>query len=103
MSSKKLLIPAAGFIIAAAFLLTGCDASKQPQNTTGIGEMRDITAVELVKEMKIGWNLGNTLDVCQADRNGDGKLDEHAEEGEERRRRWSGVMEEENECVYICI
>ena len=25
--------------------------------------MRDITSVELVKELKIGWNLGNTLDA----------------------------------------
>lgn len=26
-------------------------------------EMRDITAIDLVKEIKIGWNLGNTMDV----------------------------------------
>ena len=110
MSSKKYFMGAVGFITAIALLLTGCDTSKQPEETTqetlnpavttqgdtekpAVGEMRDITSAELVKEMKIGWNLGDTLDVCQADRNGDGKLDEHAEEGEEvDETLWGNVM-----------
>lgn len=46
------------------------------------GEMREITSMELVKDMGLGWNLGDTLDVCQADRDGDGKVNEHVEEGE---------------------
>lgn len=46
------------------------------------GEMRDISSMELVKDMGLGWNLGNTLDVCQADRDGDGKVNEHVSEGE---------------------
>ncbi len=46
------------------------------------GEMRDITSMELVKDMGLGWNLGDTLDACQADRDGDGKINEHAAEGE---------------------
>ena len=29
----------------------------------GNGFMRDISAVDLVKEIRIGWNLGNTLDA----------------------------------------
>lgn len=45
-------------------------------------EMRDITSMELVRDMGLGWNLGDTLDVCQADRDGDGKVNEHVEEGE---------------------
>lgn len=110
MSSKKLFINAVSFITAVTLLFTGCDTSKpQTEITTpstsdapvttdnpqqaAVGEMRDITSTELVKEMKIGWNLGNTLDVCQADRNGDGKLDEHAEEGEEvDETLWGNVM-----------
>ena len=32
-----------------------------------IKPMRDITAWELVKEMRVGWNLGNTLDATNAD------------------------------------
>lgn len=47
------------------------------------GEMRDITSQELVKEMKIGWNLGNSLDVCAADTDGDGQVNETPEEGKE--------------------
>lgn len=30
-------------------------------------EMRDISSIDLVKEIKIGWNLGNTLDATGAD------------------------------------
>lgn len=46
------------------------------------GVMRDITSQQLVEDMTFGWNLGDTLDVCQADRDGDGKVNEHVEEGE---------------------
>ena len=46
------------------------------------GKMRAITSQEIVSDMGIGWNLGDTLDVCQADRNGDGIIDEHVGEGE---------------------
>ncbi len=62
-------------------------------NTNASGIMRDITSAELVKDMKIGWNLGNTLDVCQADRDGDGKVNEHVEDGEEvDETLWGNVM-----------
>lgn len=47
------------------------------------GEMRDITSMELVSEMKLGYNLGNSLDVCNADRDGDGAANETAEEVDE--------------------
>lgn len=46
------------------------------------GEMRDISTPELVSEMKIGWNLGDTLDVCVADRDGDGAVNETPADGE---------------------
>lgn len=39
----------------------------------------DFTSAELVKDMGFGWNLGDTLDVCNADRDGDGKIDESSE------------------------
>lgn len=45
-------------------------------SSENISGMRNISSTELVKEMTVGWNLGNTLDVCNADRNGDGKTDE---------------------------
>lgn len=47
------------------------------------GEMRELTSQQLVKEMKIGWNLGNSLDVCAADTDGDGQVNETPEEGKE--------------------
>lgn len=34
-----------------------------PDWSEDMKEMKDITAVDLVKEIKIGWNLGNTMDV----------------------------------------
>lgn len=69
------------FLSAAAIsvcLLVSCD-----KITTDKGEMRDITSETLVSEMKLGWNLGDTLDVCAADRDGDGKINEAPAEGEE--------------------
>ncbi|MDE6852233.1 MAG: glycoside hydrolase family 5 protein [Lachnospiraceae bacterium] len=32
--------------------------------------------MELVQDMNLGWNLGNSLDSCVADRDGDGILDD---------------------------
>lgn len=70
----------------AVSMLTGCGKSSETETTTAAQseettasaeettteeettepsvahEMRDISSVELVKEMNIGWNLGNTLD-----------------------------------------
>lgn len=40
------------------------EQSSEKDNT--VKPMRDITAWELVKEMKVGWNLGNTLDATGA-------------------------------------
>ena len=57
--------------------------SDDGENTADAGIMRDMTAQEIVNEMTIGWNLGDTLDVCNADRNGDGQADETAEEVDE--------------------
>lgn len=61
---------------------SGGGASRQATASGISGEMRDITSMELVRDMGLGWNLGDTLDVCQADRDGDGKINEHVEEGE---------------------
>lgn len=60
------------------------DTTKANENKPSqtAGKMRNITSQQLVEDMTFGWNLGNTLDVCQADRDGDGKINEHAEAGE---------------------
>lgn len=91
-------------LLAAALLLTGCSEGVSAENAGGaqnpaqpaetnpaISEeekdlsepMSEMTSQELVSGIKIGWNLGDTLDVCQADRDGDGRVNEHVEEGEE--------------------
>lgn len=60
------------------------DTTKASENKPSqiAGKMRNITSQQLVEDMTFGWNLGNTLDVCQADRDGDGKINEHVEAGE---------------------
>lgn len=60
------------------------DTTKASENEPSqiAGKMRNITSQQLVEDMTFGWNLGNTLDVCQADRDGDGKINEHVEAGE---------------------
>ena len=75
----------------------GSDTTENaPENTpeTTAGIMRDsFTSAQLVDDMTIGWNLGNTLDVCQADRDGDGIINEHVEEGEEvDETLWGNIM-----------
>lgn len=59
------------------------EASETAQSQKEAGKMRGIPAQELVNEMAIGWNLGDTLDVCNADRDGDGQIDENAQEVDE--------------------
>ena len=72
---------------------TASQTTKKPTTTTTkkasenkpspiAGKMRNITSQQLVEDMTFGWNLGDTLDVCQADRDGDGKVNEHVEAGE---------------------
>lgn len=72
-------------ILMTAF--TACGDSDSSGSSVGTkkdnGEMRDITSTELVKEMGLGWNLGNTFDSCQADRDGDGTVNETAKDGNE--------------------
>ena len=68
-------------VLAAAILLTfsGCKDNVSTNDTPGTNEpettasventspvndsIRDISSVELVKEIKVGWSLGNTLDA----------------------------------------
>ena len=60
------------------------DTTKASENKPSqiAGKMRNITSQQLVEDMTFGWNLGNTLDVCQADRDGDGKINEKIQAGE---------------------
>ena len=108
MKLKKTL--AALLAASAIFTLTACsndsgsndnsentgstDSSAAENQPTASGTMREsFTSAQLVDDMTIGWNLGNTLDVCQADRDGDGIINEHVEEGEEvDETLWGNIM-----------
>ena len=73
--AKIIALLAAGLMAVGCF--TGCE--KADENTASnsqqasaaeeekVMEIRDISAKELVSEMKIGWNLGNTLDATGAE------------------------------------
>lgn len=55
-------------LVLSFTLLSGCD-----------DPLENLTAQEVVSNIKIGWNLGDSLDVCNADRDGDGLANETAE------------------------
>lgn len=79
MKFKKMLMSVlASAIIISAF--SGCDQSpaetQVPETTTSApatsssapetvinGEIRDISSMELIEEITVGWNLGNTFDA----------------------------------------
>lgn len=66
------LIKAAAFFICACILLTGCGGGKEsklmgtgaeiPEYDIETRELPENEAMTFVKNLKIGWNLGNTLD-----------------------------------------
>ncbi len=83
-------------ILSALMLISGCSAPPSESissenesdfiyddgiDTDEPAVMLEMTSQQLVETIRIGWNLGNTLDVCQADRDGDGKVNEHVAEG----------------------
>lgn len=59
-SGVVLLAAAIGTILT----FSSCSA---PEEKTNHGEMRGLTAKELIAEMKTGWNLGNSLDSIGKD------------------------------------
>lgn len=68
----------AACLLGGMLLLTGCASGTPAAPET----MEEMTSAQLVGEMGVGWNLGNTLDVCAADRDGDGRVNEAPAEGE---------------------
>lgn len=83
MIKMKRIFAAASAVVMAAGVFASCgnaDSSSKAENVgsshvTEKGEMRDISSMDLVKEMNLCWNLGNSLDVCNADRDGGGDPD----------------------------
>ena len=77
MKIKKLFsLTLSSLIMLSA--VSPCNSVASPQADDG--RFREgFSSAELVKDMGFGWNLGDTLDVCNADRDGDGKIDESSE------------------------
>ena len=85
----------AALLMSAILCVTACSGQPQesPVNSAETAEAATIepqrpdisglTSQEIVSSMTIGWNLGNTLDACQADRDGNGVINEHVPDGEE--------------------
>lgn len=82
MKSKKLItVILSSFILISTVMPYAFSAVSESADN---GVMREnLTSAELVKDMGFGWNLGDTLDVCNADRNGDGIIDEHSDKVDE--------------------
>lgn len=83
---KRIFAVMSAAALAAAMVSCGKDSSDGSSGKAvkkGEPAMRDITSMELVHEMKMGYNLGNSLDVCNADRDGDGQVNESAEKVDE--------------------
>lgn len=71
---KTLTAVLAGAMLLSSLVIGGCsngeasgtqsgsDTSKTEVITAHQGEIKDISSLELIKDMKIGWSLGNTLD-----------------------------------------
>lgn len=86
-------------ILSAVLLLTGCrprfegsgifqmgsgsvieDERYGEDGAIGVSSQRpskmlELTSQELVSSIRVGWNLGNALEACRGDLDGDGKLD----------------------------
>ena len=77
----------AAAVMAAAMLFTSCGA-----DTTEPKDYSSRSSAEIVSDMKIGWNLGNTLDVCAADRDGDGIINDVPENGIVDETLWGNPM-----------
>lgn len=69
----KKTLKSAAFLLSAVIFLTSC-GGEQSSNLSGTGleipeydietrELPQSEALDFVKNMKIGWNLGNTLDA----------------------------------------
>lgn len=82
-------------MLSAAIMLMGCsvgdsspdDESSVPfgagQKGEGPASMIEMSSQQLVDSIRIGWNLGNSLDACLTDRNGDGTIDEFTESSDD--------------------
>ena len=66
---KKPFIKAWTVVVSLAILFVMMCGSVNILASTAYTGMRDITSLELVNEMRVGWNLGNTLDAIGGETN----------------------------------
>ncbi len=64
---------------AICIFACGCSSKKLVKKKT---KLADMTSTQIAQDINIGWNLGDTLDVCEADRDDDGIVNETAPAGE---------------------
>ncbi len=83
-------------LLAAAMIFSSCGSGSAGENAAPEGGYVSRSSAEIVNDMKIGWNLGNTLDVCAADRDGDGVLNEIPENGIVDETLWGNPMTEKS-------
>lgn len=84
----RTLLLSAAVLLSAAGLAAASPAAQaapaQARHSFPKGKaLADLSSRELVQAMGLGWNLGNTLDVCAADRDGDGEVNESPSAGQE--------------------
>lgn len=83
MTATKLVCRVTAVLMTGVLLLTAAGCSNTTQTASGKSDtMKEIDSQTLVSDMGVGWNLGDTLDVCAADRDGDGRVNEAPAEGE---------------------
>ena len=108
---KQIITKLTAIILSISLICTGCTQKSgnhnAPEQTTAptsedsapadkadharSGEMRDITSQQLLDDMTLGWNLGNSLDVCIADTDDDGEVNETPENGTVDETLWGNV------------
>lgn len=66
---KKLLIKGRVLLLASALISTTIIGSANVAASTAYTGMRNISSQQIVNEMKVGWNLGNSLDATGGETN----------------------------------
>ncbi len=61
--TKKFFIRGRAFLFSFVLLAAVLFSSINVSASTAFTDMRNISALDLVKEVRLGWNLGNTLDA----------------------------------------
>jgi len=75
---KKLLLNGKALIVASVLVAATFATNVNVYASTAWTGIRDITSLQLVNDMKIGWNLGNALDATGGETNWGNPVTTHA-------------------------